>query len=233
MDDNPYQPPESDVEVQPTEPSEGLPPLPWENREQIGFAAGLWETFILFLKDPVQAYARAKDSGDYNSPLIYAIIMGTVGGVIGYLWSMLFNLGTLGMLGDESVPALGFLYGMGALAIIFVPIQVVIGIFIWSGIVHVCLLITGGLPDSKGGFEGTLRSISYGYSTQPLQIVPILGAFIAGIWSIVLYVIGLKRMHGVSTGRAIAVIFLPIVLCCVIILGIAILAGGLAALSSQ
>jgi hypothetical protein len=48
-------------------------------------------------------------------------------------------------------------------------------------------------------------------------VVPLAGGFIAVVWGIVLYVIGLSRVHHTSTGKAVLAVLLPFVLCCVCI----------------
>lgn len=236
MEQDPYRPPQSDVELPPPT-QEGLPPLPWEIRERIGILPALWQTLVLFVQNPAHAYARARDSGDYASPVIYGLAIGTLGGVVGHLWGMLFNVGSLGLLGgladENTLPMMGLMAGMGAVMMIFIPLLVLIGMFVSAALVHVSLLVTGGLPDSKGGFEGTLRSQAYASSTQVAVIVPLVGGLVAAIWAIVLNVIGLKRMHGISTGRALVGILLPMVACCVLIGTLIIMVGGLAMMSSR
>jgi hypothetical protein len=41
----------------------------------------------------------------------------------------------------------------------------------------------------------------------------------AGIWSIILTVIGLREVHGISLGKAIAAVVIPLAACCVLICG--------------
>jgi hypothetical protein len=93
-----------------------------------------------------------------------------------------------------------------------VPLFIVVGLFIGSAIVHLCLMIVGGANQS---FETTFRVLAFSQgSTGPLQMIPICGGFIAGVWALVCNCIGLARAHETDTGRAVLAVFLPLIVCC-------------------
>lgn len=230
---NPYQPPGSDVEG-PTPPVAGnaRPPLPWEDRDNVGFFPALWQTMVLFLTNPVEAYARARQSGDVASPLIYGIILGWIGAVVGQLWSLVLPFSFLPFAGEDALPMLGGAGFVAVLVIVFAPILIAIGLFISTCIYHVSVLVVGG-RSTPGTFESTLRALAYAYSTQPLAFVPIVGGILAWIWALVLNVFGLSRMHGMSIGRAVLAVLLPIAVCCILVILVISLTAGMAFLSSQ
>ena len=62
--------------------------------------------------------------------------------------------------------------------VILAPILVIVILFIWSGIVHLCLMLVGGTGSSTSGFEGTFRAISYAQVASLAQIVPVAGGLI-------------------------------------------------------
>jgi hypothetical protein len=101
------------------------------------------------------------------------------------------------------------------LTLILAPVLLLIWFFIWSGIVHLFLMMLGGHKQSSSGFEGTFRAVSYGYVSSLAQLIPFVGGLIAFVWNLVLQVIGLVRMHRTSTGKAVGAVLLPLVLCCV------------------
>ena len=103
--------------------------------------------------------------------------------------------------------------GIGSVAIIILlPLFIVIGLFIGSAIVHLCLMIVGG---ANQPFETTFRVLAFSQgSTGPLQMVPVCGGLISGVWALVCTCIGLARAHETDTGRAVVAVFLPLVVCC-------------------
>jgi len=66
---------------------------------------------------------------------------------------------------------------------------------------------------------------AYASAAALWNIVPILGWMIALVWSIVVQVLGLASAHETSAGRSLAAVLMPLVLCCVIALGFAVLAA--------
>jgi hypothetical protein len=103
--------------------------------------------------------------------------------------------------------------GVGSAAfIVLLPLFVVIVLFIGSGIVHLCLMIVGGANQS---FETTFRVLAFSQgSTGPLQMIPVCGGVIAGVWALVCNCIGLARAHETDTGRAVLAVLLPVIVCC-------------------
>ena len=51
--------------------------------------------------------------------------------------------------------------------------------FVWSAILHLCLMMVGGLRESAAGFEGTFRVIAYASVAQLANLIPLVGATIA------------------------------------------------------
>jgi len=195
-----------------------VPPLPWEDRERRGFFPALIETVKLFVTSPSEAFARAKERGDYLSPILFSVLIGWVATVIGQLWGLLFQGAWLSMLPPEMRDQFGPMMATGGasfiLTLILAPVLLLVWFFIWSGIVHLCLMMLGGHKQSGSGFEGTFRAVSYSYVSSLAQIIPFVGGLIAFVWNLVLQVIGLVRMHRTSQGKAVGAVLLPILLCC-------------------
>ena len=96
----------------------------------------------------------------------------------------LFSLGfqSIGLFADKnnSLAAMTGI-GIGSVAmIILLPLFLAIFLFIWSALAHLCLMIVGG---ANQPFETTFRVLAFTQgSTGPLQIIPICGGLIAGVW---------------------------------------------------
>lgn len=110
---------------------------------------------------------------------------------------------------------------MGA-TIMLLPIILVIGAFVGSGIMHLALMVVGG---ATRPFEATFRVLCYASgATAVLQLLPGCGALIAAIWTIVAEIIGLAEVHNIGKGRAALAVFLPLIVCCGFFLALGVLA---------
>jgi hypothetical protein len=202
--------------------------LPWDHRQERGFFNAFVETLVMVLTKPGEAFTAMKREGGLGEPLIYALIGGCIGGVVSFLFSL--GLQSFGLFGDHH-DTFSAMAGMGigsAAVIVLLPLFIVIGLFIGSAIVHLCLMIVGGANQS---FETTFRVLAFSQgSTGPLQMIPICGGLIAGVWALVCNCIGLARAHETDTARAVLAIFLPLIVCCGGGLLLLFMFGGLALL---
>jgi hypothetical protein len=204
--------------------------LPWEHRESRGFFNGFAETLLMVLTKPDTAFSVMRREGGYGDPLLYAVIGGGIGAIVGFLFSLVAS--SLGIVGTRR-GMMGAMMGMtpSVAGLIFGIVMVAIAPFIWAALVHVSLMLLGG---AKQSFETTFRVISFAQgSTAPLQLVPCCGGLIALVWNIVANCIGMARAHEIDTGRATLAVLLPLILCCGGVLCILFLFGGLAALTSH
>lgn len=195
--------------------TEAPPPrtgLPWDRRKEKGFFTAFIETLQMILTKPGDAFTAMKREGGLGEPLLYAVIGGSVGGIVSFLFSL--GLQSIGIFSDQH-NAFAVMAGMGIGSVAFIillPVLITIGLFIGSGIVHLCLMIVGG---AKQSFETTFRVVAFSHgSTGPLQMVPVCGGIIAGIWALVLNCVGLARAHETETGRAVLAVLLPLIVCC-------------------
>ncbi len=189
----------------------GRPGLPWEHRQERGFFNAFIETLTMVLTRPAEAFSVMKREGGLGEPLIYALIGGCLGGIVSALFSLGFQ--SIGLFADKNnslaaMTGMGIGFGM----IILVPLFIVIVLFIWSGLAHLCLMIFGGANQS---FETTFRVFAFTQgSAGPLQIIPLCGGLISGIWAIVCNCTGLVRAQETDTGRAVLAVFSPLIVCC-------------------
>ncbi len=103
---------------------------------------------------------------------------------------------------------------------IYDAVYVIPAIFIGGAFLEVGVYIVGG----RMGLNQTIKAILYS-STPTLLFgwVPVLN-IIAGIWSIVLNIVGIREFHGISSERAILAMTIPIIL---LLLITAIFAGAI------
>jgi hypothetical protein len=185
--------------------------LPWDRRQELGIFPAFFETLKLVLLNPSAAFSTMKPEGGLGEPLIYALIGGSIGCFVYFLFSIFMS--SFGIMSNRN--ALAGLTGLGigtVFVFLFIPIFVALGLFIGSAIIHLCLTLVGG---ARRSFETTFRVVCFSAgSTYPLMIVPICGGVIAGIWCLVVECIGLARAHATTTGRAVLAVALPLIVCC-------------------
>jgi hypothetical protein len=203
--------------------------LPWEHREQLGIFKAYFDTVSMVLTKPGEAFAMMKTEGDMMGPMLFALIGGSAGMIVSFLLQI--ALQSIGVMGSGQ-NAIANVFGMGIgilLFIVLVPVMMIAGMFLGSGILHLCLMIVGG---AKKPFETTFRVVCFSSgSSYLLSMIPFCGGMIAGVWNIVLECIGLARAHETDTGKAVMAVLLPIIVCCGGALLIVILMGGFGALS--
>lgn len=195
--------------------------VPWETW-RTGRWRAFWQTWKSVMVNPVRFFKRVPPEGNFVLPLYYGLICQSAAVIL--MWAY--------QAGFQSMPSIvhyvaGF-GGWGAVTfadilawptvVIFIivlivaaPVAALISLFFTSAVYHICLKILGG---AKKGYEATFRSLCYGSSAQFLSIVPIVGTVIAGVWSLVLTVIGIKHLHDTTYTRAILAVVLPLFLCC-------------------
>jgi hypothetical protein len=211
--------------------SEGREKTDWEDRESKGFLSGLFTTLKDVLFRPSGFFKRMPVTGGLTDPLLYALIIGMVGLIFSYFWQILLQGAMQGMMlpGMKAAAEQNMFRGIGlAVLAFFSPFLIILVLFIGSGILHVCLMLVKG---ARSGFEATFRVVAYGYSTYILLVIPFCGGLIAGVWAIVLAIIGLREAHETTGGKAAFAVFLPVVVCCGLFLVAIAMFMGAAALS--
>lgn len=148
---------------------------------------------------PVSFFSGMARQGDFLNPLIFAVICAEVSAIISGVLSVLGAIVGIGEFGG----ALGSLI----LGIVLAPIFLTIGLLIWTGILHLLVMLIVKPLDT--GFETTFRAGAYASMPQLVGWVPLIGWLIAGVWTVVLAVLGIREAHSTSTGKAAAVVLIP------------------------
>ena len=203
-------PPASQSGPQPPPPPAGgaLASIPWEEAGLDVFS-GFFRTIGLVLRSPRRAVERVPLTTSLFRPFAFGFIVHLIA-----VWCSTFWEVALRGVWSAYVPttseyqlstAVQIIGGMAA------PLWVPVALLISVALQHLFLVIVGG---AKNGFGATLRAMSYAYAPQILALVPLCGAVVGTVWSVVLVVIGLSVVHRISIGRALLSVLLPVVLCC-------------------
>jgi hypothetical protein len=191
----------------------------WDHRDRVGFFNALVETTKQVLTAPGAFFRSMPLTGGIGSPLLYAVVIGWLGLVAASFYQAIFysvvgsRWAALSQERPEVATLLGFVQGWAGFAaqVVFGWIFVAITAFVVAGILHLMLLLLGG---ARRDFEATFRVVAFSQATGVLLLVPFCGQAVSGVWTLVLYVIGLAAAHQIGPGKAAAAVLLPLLLCC-------------------
>jgi len=189
------------------------------------------ETWKQVITSPSEFYESMPTDEGFEAPLKFAItnimVFGIATAIISTLWDsfiLLFSgegfliivMGIIGMI---------LLYGF--IFIIIVPIFSIIGLFICGGILFILFRIVGG----TGTYEGTVRIVSYSSAVNLIAWIPILG-WLFGLYQLVLYIIGGKFVHNLTTERSAIAVLIPVVVITIMMIILVVSVVGLAVIAA-
>ncbi len=188
---------------------------PWENGG--GFIGAFFRTTQEVLFSPTKFFEKAAAGKGYWSPFIFAMISGIIGSGVALLWQWFFSSE---FFTPEILSVVTYSVFL-TFAVISIPFTIALSILIISAVTHLCLMIVGG---NHRGFEATFRAVCYSYSAQLFNVVPFIGSLFGFIYMIVLFILGVREGHGISTGKAILGVLLPVIIISALIIIAVVLA---------
>jgi hypothetical protein len=107
---------------------------------------------------------------------------------------------------DDMFPLiwLGILVGLFVLSPILLLLQWGY-LYVGAAIMHLFVLLFGG----KKGYKETVTTVAYSSAPAPLSLIPLVG-YAAGVYSIVLVIMGLRERQKMSTGQSVAAVLIPV-----------------------
>ncbi len=193
---------------------------PWEDENTTGFFNGLLLTIKQTLMNPVDYFSRMPRTGKWWLPVLFYMIMGVVGAILGLL---------SGLFVESPVMTHGALVKhMAISSIMALPILLFIELYFGSMILHLSMIIFGA---GREKFQITLRIVAYSSGPNIFYALPFVGWLIAGIWSFWITLIGIKVVGQVSTARALLVTLAPAFIVISVLIGLLFLIMGLVGIS--
>ncbi len=128
----------------------------------------------------------------------------------------------------------GALSAIGSFQFLLIPVTAALAVVF----VAIGAAIFWGLGLAFGGkaeFVPLFRVFLHAQLTNWASLIPFVGGVVAAVWGIVVAVVTLEEVHGLSRGKAVAVVLIPVLLlsaCCAVLVtmfGIALLGGAGAA----
>jgi hypothetical protein len=194
-------------------------PIAWEGESE-PFPANLGLTWWECLTTPDRFFSRVSWDGPFSRPLLYFLIMAVLASLIGLFW---FVWGPWG-----AAEELGLTLQIQLLSFFLTPFAVLVGLGVITLVQHLFVLILA--PDRRSiGATATVLCYATGVGLASAILPPALGLagavpgvfgatyFVLSImlhvavqaWYVIVVVIGLRYAHSVSTGRAAAIVLLP------------------------
>ncbi len=156
------------------------------------------------LTSPSDTFDALKEDTLSDVVKYYVVIVAIYSALLATLLLIAFSfvssiLEPLGMLADVGVAGAILFFVMSLITLL-------LGGFLGGAILHIFVYIVGG----REGIAQTIKAVMYG-STPGLLFgwIPLVGLF-TGIWSLILEIIGIRQLHGLTTGRAILAFVIPI-----------------------
>jgi hypothetical protein len=168
------------------------------------------------LLEPSKTFDVSKE-GTLTEALKYFFILVLISSVLQTLIRVLFGdligsmIGKFGMISISPIPA------QPIMSAVMYPVYATLSILLFGGIIHLGVFIVGG----KKGLNQTTRVCIYG-STPSLLLgwipmikllgwIPVIN-IIALIWSLILYIIGIRKLQEISIERAFVGVLMPIII---------------------
>ena len=216
------------VEDAAAKPSQTIEPA-WERETGLSLPAGI-QTVKQVFSMPTATFQNLPQTGGVGRSLFFYTLAGWISGGVAIFYQLVAaSINPEMFLGAAAKDvSQGMLIGIGIGALLFLPLVLIAGAFVWAAIVHLFLMLTGS---ANGGFEATFRALAYsGGATSVLQLVPLCGGYIYPMAYLVYGVIALKEVHRTDMWRVVVSMLLILLLCCGVFVALAL---GIAALSAN
>jgi len=187
--------------------------IPWESGTNLSFLQRLTQTWAESVFRPTEFFRKMPIRGGSSKALVYALIFQMMGQAFSIFWQKWF-IQTYHDTINEIFPAFQDFFNTSVEdQLIMAPLLALLILILGTVIYHVSLLLVGS---GRNGFEGTFRVVAYSQGTMVMNVVPLFGGVLAWIWGLVLMANGFSEVNHISTRRAVVVILLPLIFCCVL-----------------
>lgn len=179
---------------------------PWEDQENLGFFPAITQTIQQSLLRPDEFFEKLPLRAGFVQPLLYALIVATLGEMFGILWAFSLDSSLV-----EKLNALG---NVAVIVAILIPVSVFIRIVLLAVLFHVSLYLLGGVHED---LEATFRVSCYSSAPELCSIIPVIGGIIGMVWKFYVTVVGISKVHGIEWWRASLAVILPFAACCAVL----------------
>ena len=218
-----------------------------QNRgDDMDFAGAIetWRRVLTQPGEPVFQQEKLNPNGTLQTALIWMVVAGVIAAIFGFFASLIGASSVAAMISQMNLPpemqaqmgqALSMATGGGGVAaILSVPIGFLIGTFI----MHLIAKMLGGQGEySTFAYLASTYQAPLTIVSSVLSIIPFLGGCIGFLIIIYTYVesfFAIKANYGLTSGRAVVAILIPLILLFILVACLAfVVAGMFAAISNN
>ena len=180
--------------------------IPGEKQEDPGVLKNILVTFKDVLFQPRVFFRTKRSQNGLKEPLAFGLLTGGLGDMLAFFWPVLIFSWGFAPFGESVFAGLNGTWIFLTL-MIGIPIAVILKLFLYSGFLHLMLLLVRG---GKQGFKATFSVVAYSQATLAWNIIPFMGSWIATVWQLIIQLMGLHEIHHISYARVIMAFLLPV-----------------------
>lgn len=178
--------------------------VPWQDRFSWLDLGAFWRTSLNILFHPSVTFAAFDYTAGIRSSLVYLLVYGSLGQIIGRYWFALIGIQYGILEGNALTNTMWF-----ARAALFTPFLLLIFLTFIASLAHLILRL---LLAAQKPFSATFQVMAYASgATSLLNVIPFVGSFLMPLWTIVLYCIGLSEAHQTSKIKSFIALLLPVI----------------------
>ena len=180
--------------------------VPWEDPE-VGFPEDLGRTWIESITSPVSFFQRMEPEAPLARAVLYFLIMAVGASLFSLLWGL---AGSAPELPPQAADVMDLdPRGIQLFGFFLSPFANLILLGLAAVSVHLFVRL---LTDSSRPLLATTRVICYASGPALFTLVPWAGEIAGWIGSAILLTIGIREVHGTTTGRATLTVLFPFML---------------------
>lgn len=181
-------------------------PIAWED-PGVGFPANLGRTWIESLTAPAEFFRRLEPEAPLARAVLYFLIMAIGAALFSLLWGI---AGSAPELPPEAAAVVDLdTRALQLFGFFISPFANLILLGLAVLVVHAFVRL---LTDSRLPMIATARIVCYASGPALLTIIPWAGEVAGWIGSAILLAVGVREVHGTTTGRACLAVVLPFLL---------------------
>jgi len=182
---------------------------PWEQISNIGILKAILLTLKQIFFTPYDFFDKTARSPNAYIALIYTLVIGVLGNLSGFLWSIFFASSEINILLQNIFGIYDF-KKYSAIALIFLPLFILLKQSFLTLYFHILIFLT---HRPKNSIKFTFISVCYSESTSLLNLLPIIGNILSPIFFIYILTAAFSKMHNMSSFKALIIILLPLIIC--------------------